>query len=152
MIQCELLKTEVFTCMKPDAFPRVLAQRLQHQKDIDLSNPALVSVSSIPLHHYRPRKMQLVFNTSDYMNTSISDEQGHVLYSVSTPDAAKRITTITKYRWRGRSSVSETMATIEWHMVKETLFRFNGDEIKADTMLGKRRWSTYVRPIRPHAR
>ena len=90
--------------------------------------------------------MHLVFSTSDYMNTDISDGRGHVLYSVSTPRADKRISTITKYRWSGRSSVSETMATIEWHMLKETLIRFNGNEIKADAMLGEHRWSTYVGP------
>lgn len=91
--------------------------------------------------------MHLVFSTSDYMNSDISDQQGRVLYSVSTPRAAKRMTTITKYRWSGPSSVSETMATIEWHELKDTLIRFNGNEVKADTMLGKRRWSTYVCPI-----
>ncbi|KAN0073866.1 hypothetical protein V8E55_012120 [Tylopilus felleus] len=86
--------------------------------------------------------MHLVFSTSDYTNSDISDEQGHVLYSVSTPRASRRITTITKYRWSGPSSVSETMATIEWHELKDTLFQFNGNEIKADAMLGKRRWNT----------
>lgn len=75
------------------------------------------------------------------MNSDISDERGHVLYSVSTPRATKRVTTITKYRWSGPSSVSETMATIEWHKLKETVIRFNGDEIEADVMLGKRWWS-----------
>ncbi|KAG8217058.1 hypothetical protein J3R82DRAFT_4943 [Butyriboletus roseoflavus] len=86
--------------------------------------------------------MRLVFSTSDYTNSDISDERGRVLYSMSTPLASKRVTTITKYRWSGPSSVSETMATIEWHKLKETLIRFNGNEIKADVMLGKRRWST----------
>jgi len=85
--------------------------------------------------------MHLVFSASDYTNSDISDERGHVLYSVSTPRASKRTTTITKYRWSGPSSVPETMATIEWHELKGTLIRFNGDEIKADILLGKRRWS-----------
>lgn len=91
--------------------------------------------------------MHLVFGNSDYVNSEISDEQGHILYSVSTPRASKRITTITKYRWSGPNNVSETMATIEWHALKGTLIRFNGNEIQADAMLGKRRWSTYVSPI-----
>ncbi|KAH0830090.1 hypothetical protein J3R83DRAFT_1425 [Lanmaoa asiatica] len=86
--------------------------------------------------------MHLVFSASDYMNSDISDERGYVLYSVSTPRASKRVTTITKYRWSGPSSVSETMATIEWHELKGTLIRFNGNEIKGDVMLGKRRWNT----------
>lgn len=93
--------------------------------------------------------MLLVFSTSDYTNADIFDEQGHVLYSISTPQASKRITTITKYRWSGPSSVPETMATIEWHALKDTLFHFNGDEVKADVMLGKRRWSKYVHPTAP---
>ena len=91
--------------------------------------------------------MHLVFSTSDYTNSDISDEQGHILYSVSTPRASKRITTITKYRWSGPNNVSETMATVEWHELKDTLIRFNGNEIKADAMLEKRRWNTYVCPI-----
>ena len=86
--------------------------------------------------------MHLVFSTSDYTNSDISDERGRVLYSVSTPRACKRVTTITKYRWCGPSSVDETMGTIEWHKLKETLIRFNGNEIKANVMLGKRPWST----------
>ena len=90
--------------------------------------------------------MHLVFNTSDYTNSDISDEKGRILYSVSTPRASKRTTTITKYRWSGPNSVSETMATVEWHKLKGTLIRFNGNEIKADVMLAKRRWNTYVCP------
>ncbi|KAI9570680.1 hypothetical protein HD554DRAFT_2018052 [Boletus coccyginus] len=90
--------------------------------------------------------MHLVFGNSDYVNSEISDEQGHILYSVSTPRASKRITTITKYRWSGPNNVSETMATIEWHALKGTLIRFNGNEIQADAMLGKRRGRYFVGP------
>jgi len=86
--------------------------------------------------------MRLVFSTSDYTNSDISDEQGRILYSVLTPRAPKRTTTITKYRWSGPNNVSETMATVEWHQLKGTLIRFNGNEVKADAMLAKRRWNT----------
>ncbi|KAF9230132.1 hypothetical protein BU15DRAFT_69459 [Melanogaster broomeanus] len=78
--------------------------------------------------------MRLIFN--------ISDEQGHQLYTISTPRASKKITTVTKYRWSGEHSVAETMGVIEWHKVKNTLIRFNGRELEADVMLKKRAWST----------
>jgi len=76
------------------------------------------------------------------MNTDVSDERGFVHYSITTPAAAKKVTTITKYRWSGLSSVPETMGVIEWHRLKETVFRFDGKIIPADVMLEKRAWST----------
>jgi len=76
------------------------------------------------------------------MNTDISDERGFVYYTISTPSAFKKVTTITKYRWSCQNGVPETMGTIEWHRLKETVFRFNGQVIPANMMLGKRPWNT----------
>ena len=88
--------------------------------------------------------MRLVFSTTNHMNTDISDERGFVHYTISTPAGLKKVTTITKYRWSGSSGVPETMGVIEWHRLKETVFRFDGKEITADAMLAKRAWNTYV--------
>jgi hypothetical protein len=133
-----------------DVFSRVcLGAALATYEQICGRRSALTgSITCVPPPTAFPWKMHLVFSTSDYTNSDISDQQGHILYSVSTPRASKRITTITKYRWSGPNSVSETMATVEWHELKDTLIRFNGNEIKADTMLWKRRWNTYVWSLR----
>ncbi|KIK93043.1 hypothetical protein PAXRUDRAFT_829396 [Paxillus rubicundulus Ve08.2h10] len=84
--------------------------------------------------------MRLTYSTPNYLNTDISNAQGHKLYTVSTPRSAKQITTITKYRWSGNNSVEETMGVIEWHKLKKTIIRFNGKELEADAMLEKRSW------------
>ena len=86
--------------------------------------------------------MRLICSTTNHVNTDISDERGFVHYSITTPPAAKKVTTITKYRWSGLSSVTETMGVIEWHRLRETVFRFDGKVIPADAMLEKRAWST----------
>ncbi|KAF9228913.1 hypothetical protein BS17DRAFT_772705 [Gyrodon lividus] len=88
--------------------------------------------------------MRLTYSTSDYLNTDVSDERSHKLYTISTPRGIKQVTTITKYRWSGQNSVadSETMGVIEWHKLKKTLIRFNGREVEADAMLEKRPWNT----------
>ncbi|KAF9228914.1 hypothetical protein BS17DRAFT_805624 [Gyrodon lividus] len=88
--------------------------------------------------------MRLTYSTSNYLNTDISDEQGHKLYTISTPHGVNQVTTITKYHWTGqnKNSVPETMGVIEWHMLKKTLIRFNGRAVEADTMLVKRSWNT----------
>ena len=88
--------------------------------------------------------MRLVFSTTDHMNTDISDERGFVYYTVSTHSGSKKVTTITKYRWSGQSGVPETMGVIEWHRLKETVFRFNGEVTPANAMLQKRSWNTWV--------
>ena len=88
--------------------------------------------------------MRLIFSTTNHMNTDISDERGYIHYTISTPSAFKKVTTITKYRWSGPSGVPETMGVIEWHRLKETVFRFDGNMIPADAMLEKRAWNTYV--------
>ncbi|KAG6375730.1 hypothetical protein JVT61DRAFT_2576 [Boletus reticuloceps] len=86
--------------------------------------------------------MRLIFSTTDHLNTDISDERGYIYYTISTPFAFKKVTTITKYRWSGPSSVPETMGVIEWHRLKETMFRFDGKEVPANVMLDKRPWNT----------
>ena len=86
--------------------------------------------------------MRLILSTTDHMNTEISDERGFVHYTISTPLAPKKVTTITKYRWSGSSGVPETMSVIEWHRLKETLLRFDGKETPADVMLKQRAWNT----------
>jgi hypothetical protein len=88
--------------------------------------------------------MRLIFSTTNHMDTDISDERGYIHYTISTPSAFKKVTTITKYRWSGPSGVPETMGVIEWHRLKETVFRFDGNVIPADAMLEKRAWNTYV--------
>jgi len=86
--------------------------------------------------------MRLIFSTTNHMDTDISDERGYIHYTISTPSAFKKVTTITKYRWSGPSGVPETMGVIEWHRLKETVFRFDGNVIPADAMLEKRAWNT----------
>ena len=90
--------------------------------------------------------MRLVFSTTDHMNTDISDEQGVIHYTISTPSGLKKVTTITKYCWSGSNSVPEIMGVIQWHQLKlgETVFHFDGRVISADTMLQKCTWDTYV--------
>ncbi|KIJ07881.1 hypothetical protein PAXINDRAFT_102772 [Paxillus involutus ATCC 200175] len=84
--------------------------------------------------------MRLIYSDTDYLNTDISDEQGHKLYTISTPWAFTKITTITKYHWSGHDSVAETMGVIEWHWLGDTIIRFNGREVAAQIMLEKRSW------------
>ena len=88
--------------------------------------------------------MRLILSTTNHLNTDISDGRGYTHYTISTPSAFQKVTTITKYRWSGSNGIPETMGVIEWHRLKQTLFRFNGDVIPADEMLGQRGWSTYV--------
>lgn len=88
--------------------------------------------------------MRLTFSTNNPMNTDVTDERGYIYYTVSTPSASKKVTTITKYRWSDSSGVPETMGVIEWHRLKETVFRFDGKVIPANVMLEKRAWSRYV--------
>ena len=91
--------------------------------------------------------MRLVFSTTDHMNTDISDEQGNILYTVSTPSAsrAKKMTTITKYSQSGLRNEKETAGVIEWlQSLEVTVFRFNGNVIPAGMMFENRGRSTYV--------
>ncbi|KIJ59423.1 hypothetical protein HYDPIDRAFT_44011 [Hydnomerulius pinastri MD-312] len=83
--------------------------------------------------------MRLIFSDSYFKNTDLSDEEGHKLYTISTPQGRKQVTTISKYR-KGKST-PQVMAVIEWHRLKKTLIRFRGREVEADTMLYKRPWS-----------
>ena len=81
------------------------------------------------------------------MNTDISDEQGNVLYTISTPSASrsKKVTTITKYSQSSPRNENETMGVIEWlQSLETTVFRFNGHVTPAGMMFEKRKWSTYV--------
>ncbi|KAF8842600.1 hypothetical protein BDN67DRAFT_1009631 [Paxillus ammoniavirescens] len=84
--------------------------------------------------------MRLIYSDTDYLNTDIFDEQGHKLYTISTPWAFTKITTITKYRWSGHDNVAETMGVIERHTFGNTIIRFNGQEVEANIMLEKRSW------------
>ncbi|KIJ58383.1 hypothetical protein HYDPIDRAFT_141546 [Hydnomerulius pinastri MD-312] len=88
--------------------------------------------------------MRLIFSTSNHMNTDISNEQGHKLYSISTPRAKKQVTTVTKYPQSSHTTMQrgEVMGIIEWDRRKKTVIRFNGQEVDADTMLEARRWSS----------
>ncbi|KAH7882507.1 hypothetical protein F5I97DRAFT_261845 [Phlebopus sp. FC_14] len=47
--------------------------------------------------------MQLIFSTSDYRNSRLFDEHGHVLYTIDTPTSLNKKTTISKHN-RDRSS------------------------------------------------
>jgi len=86
--------------------------------------------------------MRLIFSTTDYKNTNISDEQGNVLYNVSTPSGfmTRKVTTIRKY---GRDGQGESMGIIEWpRLIEEGLFRFDGKVIPISAMFEKRMWSS----------
>lgn len=88
--------------------------------------------------------MRLTFSTPNHMNTDISDERGYIYYTISTPFAFNKVTTITKYNWNGSNGVPETMGVIEWHRIRDTVFRFNNEVIPAREMLQRRIWGTYV--------
>ena len=85
--------------------------------------------------------MRFILSTADHMNTDISDERGFIYYTISTPPAFQKVTTITKYRWSGPSGVPDTICVIEWHQLREPVFRFNGELIPAGKIFGKRAWS-----------
>ncbi|KAF9236636.1 hypothetical protein BU15DRAFT_49739 [Melanogaster broomeanus] len=93
--------------------------------------------------------MRLIFSSSYYKNTDISDEQGNKLYNISTPRGRKQVTTVTKYRKGKRGKrTPEVLGVIEWHRVKKTLFRFGRREVEADMMVYKRPWSCRGRSFR----
>ena len=85
--------------------------------------------------------MRLIFSTGDHKNTDIYDERGFIYYTISTPLAFQKVTTITKYRWSGPSGVPETMGVIEWYWLSDAVFQFNGKVIPAGEMFEKRAWS-----------
>ncbi|KAF8548305.1 hypothetical protein OG21DRAFT_1516443 [Imleria badia] len=88
--------------------------------------------------------MRLIFSNSYYKNTDISDEEGNKLYTISTPQGWKQVTTITKHRRGKRIRAPEVLCVIEWHRVKKTKFLFGEREVAADTILYRRPYSWYA--------
>lgn len=88
--------------------------------------------------------MRLIFSSTNHMNTDVSDERGYIYYTISTPAAFNKVTTITKYQWTDMSGQPETAGVIEWHRWKPTVFRFDGREIPESQMLYKRPFEGYV--------
>ena len=89
--------------------------------------------------------MRLIFSSSYYKNTDISDEEGNKLYTISTPQGWKQVTTITKHHKGRRSNrAPEELCVIEWHKIKKTKFRFGERVMEADTILYRRPYSWYA--------
>lgn len=78
--------------------------------------------------------MRLVFSNSYYLDTDISDEEGHMLYTISTPPANRKITTVTRYSQDSYAGTPQVIGVIKWHKTR-SLIRFNGREAEADTVL-----------------
>ncbi|KAN0098006.1 hypothetical protein V8E55_002452 [Tylopilus felleus] len=85
--------------------------------------------------------MRLIFSSSYYKNTDISDEEGNKLYTISTSRGRKQVTTITKYHNGRRSRAPQVLCVIEWHRVKKTKFRFGERVLEVDKVLHRRPYS-----------
>ena len=85
--------------------------------------------------------MRLVFSASDYLNTDISDEDGHKLYTISTSGIIGAVTTIRKHR---TLECSDVIGTITWNVFKDTKiwFRETDREVAANSLLPPKLFSS----------
>lgn len=79
--------------------------------------------------------MRLTFSTSDYLNTSMADEHGRSLYTVSTSGFLNRQTTLYKANTSGSSNDPTTLATIKWSHCSSDKIWFEGREVEASQLM-----------------
>ncbi|KAI6037807.1 hypothetical protein EDC04DRAFT_2090068 [Pisolithus marmoratus] len=86
--------------------------------------------------------MHLSFTKDDHLNTSINDEDGRQLYSVSTPGFCESKTIITKHGSHG----GDVIGVITWHTFRSTKIwlRATGVEVPAKSLL-KSKWCSSTR-------
>ncbi|KAL4075261.1 hypothetical protein V8B97DRAFT_1915875 [Scleroderma yunnanense] len=85
--------------------------------------------------------MHLIFSTNNYLNTVISDEYRHKLYTVSTSGVFGSKTTVKRH---GRLGGSHVIGTIKWHTFRNTKIwlRAANSEVAAKSLLRSKLFSS----------
>ncbi|KAH7882509.1 hypothetical protein F5I97DRAFT_1905650 [Phlebopus sp. FC_14] len=121
------------------ATPRLLNERFVCQCQQVISQTPRTHTNT--LHISEP--MRLTFSSTDYRNSRLSDDYGHVLYTIETPSSWSKKTTISKHStWRSFGVSSEVVAVIDWHWIRSPTIHFRGQAVSAKTMFTRRFWTS----------